>query len=324
MDGDSAALSRTSRGILHALSEAPRMEDLPESPAPGVTNLITLALIRDCGSFTRAAESLGISQPSVSQQVRELERTVGLPVVSHQGRKIALTPIGQELAEVGRRIAIERARAAHIAARHRQGVAGRLTIGASMTTSAFVVPKVVAQMQRHHPGACIDMRVGNTFDVAEMVAEDIVDIGIVEGVTERSELMCLPFFEDEMVCISHAGDSRAKQPLKPSDVADSVLLVREAGSGSREVVLAALRERQFRFKRMDLFGTNETIRNAVAEGLGIAFLSRLSVEDDLGRGRLRELRFTTDPIVRPFSILRRRDTRPTPLGEALIARLLNR
>lgn len=296
-------------------------EDSAESHVFNVAQLMTLAAVAEHGSFTRAAEALGVTQPSISQQIRDVERTAGLPVVQQKGRSIALTPVGVDLAEIGRRITVERTRAARVAMRHRVGAEGRLTIGASMTTSAHLLPRVVSSLERERPEATIELRVGNTLDVAQMVADDIVDVGIVEGDVNRPELLVTPFAKDRLICIAHAKHLSGDECLRPEDIQEETLLVREDGSGTRQVVLRALASQGFHFRRTLLFGTNETIRNAVRYGIGIAWLSRISLEADLASGIVRELHFSTPPIERSFSIVRRRDTTPTPLGEAFIAAL---
>lgn len=296
--------------------------DESESPVFNITQLVTLAAVAKHGSFTRAAEALGVSQPSISQQLRELERTAGLPIVQPKGRSIALTPIGVELAEIGRRIAVERTRATRVALRHRKGAEGRLMIGASLTTSAHLLPAIIGRLERERPEATIELRVGNTLDVAQMVVDDVVDMGVVEGDVNRPELLVTPFADDRLVCIAPAAYRSRAEVLKPEDVHEETLLVREDGSGTRQVVLRALASQGFHFKRTLLFGSNETIRNAVSCGIGIAWLSRISVDSDIARGVVRELRFSTPPIQRNFSVARRRDTTPTPLGEAFVAALL--
>lgn len=283
--------------------------------------LVTLSVVAQFESFTRAAEALGVSQPSISQQIRELEAMTGLPVVKPKGRSITLTPLGRELAEIGRRISAERVRAARIAARHREGAEGHLLIGASMTTSAHLLPRVVSRLQREYPDATIELLAANTVDVAQMVVDDAVDLGVIEGDLNRPELVITPFARDRLTCIGHAQHPLGERLLAPEDAAAETLLVREDGSGTRQVVLSALAAQGFRFRRTLLFGANETIRSAVAHGIGIAWLSETLIESDLANGVIRELRFATPPIERDFSLIRRRDTMPTPLGDAFISAL---
>jgi LysR family transcriptional regulator, transcriptional activator of the cysJI operon len=284
---------------------------------------MTLAAVAEHGSFTRAAEALGVSQPSVSQQVRELERTAGLPIVQHTGRSLVLTPVGKELAEIGRRITVDRALAERIARRHCEGTEGELMVGASLTTGAHLLPRVLARLLQKRPDALVELRVGNTHDVAQMVVDDMVDVGVVEGDLDRPELLVTAFATDRLTAIAHPRHPLSGRPLRADDVRDEVLLVREDGSGTRQAVLRALASQGFHFRRTLLFGTNETIASAAANGIGIAWLSRIAVDSQLAAGELCELQFSTPPIERSFSVVRRRDAAPTPLGEAFIAALID-
>ncbi len=291
--------------------------------AINVSHLITLSLVAEYRSFSRAAEAMNVSQPSVSQQIRELERHVGLPVAISQGRSIKITALGAELAEIGRRVAIERERALRVAQNHRSGTAGTLVVAASMTTSAYVLPQVIGDLSALLPEATIELRVANTFDVAQFVSDDAADIGVIEGLIDRPELIVTPFASDTMVCIAPPAFS-SRDLLEADDVRNESLLLREDGSGTRQVVAESLTARGFTFKRIIAFGSNESIKAGVHHGLGIAWLSRRAVEAELQSGALRELRFDTAPIERNLSYIRRRDIKPSPLGEAFIAALIAR
>ncbi len=283
------------------------------------TNLITLAVVREHGSFTRAAEVLGITQPSVSQQIRELERVAGLPLVQNRGRSIVLTPLGVELADIGARLSVERERAVRLAADHRAGIAGRLIVGASMTTSAYVVPKALALLRKGRPDVTTDLRVGNTHGVADMVSNDVVDIGVIEGFVDRPELSVTPFAKDRLVCIVPPDDALLDSEHSASALQGTTLLVREDGSGTRSAVVGALESRGFVFSRIAEFGSNEAIKEGVINKLGIAWVPEISVRSELAAGTLRKVEFADSAIEREFSVVRRRDQDTTPLGKEFIA-----
>ena len=194
-----------------------------------MSHLITLSLIAEYGSFSRAAEAMNVSQPTVSQQIRELERHVGLPVAITQGRSIKLTDIGRELAAIGRRVALERARALRLAESHLSGTAGKLIVAASMTTSTYILPAIIGRLGARLPDATIELRVANTFDVAQMVYDDLVDLGVIEGQIDRPELSVTQFARDTLTCIAPAAFRAGSDTLSPHDVADQTLLVREDG-----------------------------------------------------------------------------------------------
>jgi LysR family transcriptional regulator, low CO2-responsive transcriptional regulator len=289
-----------------------------------ITQLVTLSLVAKHQSFTRAAESLGVSQPSVSQQIRELEKACSCPLVVQQGRRLKLTPLGEELAQIGAHIALDRERAVRSILSHRAGEAGHVIIGASMTTGAYVLPGAVVRFGAAHPDVRVDVRIANTFDVAEMIAEDIADVGVVEGPLTRDELVVMPFATDQLRCFASPRSPLAKiATLHAADFATATLLIREPGSGTRAVVIQALREAGVTFARLTLFGTIEAIKQAVTEGLGVAWLPVIAVHAELKAKTLVELNVEGVVVERQFSIVRRRDTALSFAAKAFVDMLLS-
>jgi LysR family transcriptional regulator, transcriptional activator of the cysJI operon len=289
-----------------------------------IAQLVTLSVVGKYLSFTRSAESLGVSQPSVSQQIRDLERVCSAPLVLQQGRNLKLMPLGEDLAPIGDHIALDRERAVRSIVAHHAGEAGRIIAAASMTTGVYVLPRAIARYGSTHPHVRVDVRIANTFDVAEMVWEDIADVGVVEGPVTREELVVTPFATDQIRCFtSPRGPLARKSSLQAADFATATLLVREEGSGTREVVLAALEDAGIRFGRLMLFGTIEAIKRAVTEGLGVAWLPIVAVQAELKANTLLQLHVENVVVERRFSIVRRRDTAPSAATKAFIETLLS-
>jgi DNA-binding transcriptional LysR family regulator len=288
-----------------------------------ITQLVTLSLVARHQSFTRAAESMGVSQPSVSQQVRDLERTCSCPLVLQQGRRLKLTPLGEELAQIGAHVALDRERAVRSILSHRAGEAGHIVVAASMTSGAYVLPGALARYGSVRPHVRVDVRIANTLDVAEMIAEDVADLGVVEGPLTRSELVVTPFATDRLSCFaSPRSPLRKIGSLQAEDFATSTLLIREPGSGTREVVMRALREAGIRFSRFASFGSIEAIKQAVTEGLGVAWLPVIAVQAELTAKTLVQLNVEGVVVERAFSIVRRRDTAPSVAASEFVDLLL--
>jgi DNA-binding transcriptional LysR family regulator len=289
-----------------------------------ITQLVTLSLVAKHQSFTRAAESMGVSQPSVSQQVRELERACSCPLVLQQGRRLKLTPLGEDLAQIGAHIALDRERAVRRILSHRAGVAGHVVVGASMTAGAYLLPRALARYGSTHPQVRIDVRIANTLDVAEMVSEDIADVGVVEGPLTRDELVVTPFAIDQLRCSASPRSPLANIALlRPADFATATLLLREPGSGTREVVMQALNDAGITFGRLAVFGTIEAIKQAVTEGLGVAWLPVIAVQAELKAKTLVQLDVESVVVERRFSIVRRRGTAPSSAAKEFVEMLLS-
>ncbi|GAC1541578.1 MAG: LysR family transcriptional regulator [Vulcanimicrobiaceae bacterium] len=279
--------------------------------SPSINGLMSLAAVVEHGSFTRAARALGVSQAAVSQQVRDLERGCGLPLVVQHGRVLTTTSLGKELASIGRNISLESRRAAKSVAEHVQGHKGHVTIGASMTIGVYLVPAILARLQKTRPGIHVQIEIANTEVIAQATVDGIVDIGIVEGSVKRPELLTEAFARDELRCIAPRGHALRGRPIVLEQLADETLLLREPGSGSRETLLDGLAARAFAFSRVIEIGNAEAIFGAVCAGLGITWASELAVATH-DAATIERLDVEDLYLSRTLRYIRRRDLAPSP------------
>ncbi|MDE2573088.1 MAG: LysR family transcriptional regulator [bacterium] len=280
--------------------------------------LIALSHVVEQGSITRAAEQLDISQPSVSQQIKELAEACGMPLIVQRGRGVAPTALGETLAAIGRRLRIEAERASKAVADHRSGTGGRLLVGASLTTGAFLAPLALLRLRDTRPQLAVELRIANTAEVIEFTADELVDIGVVEGSVQRTELLVAPFHRDLLQCMSAANHPLANRRVEARALLGETLILRERGSGTREAVVSALHDAGLAFARTLEIGSAEAIRVAVAAGLGISWISPLTSEQSPS---LCEIDVSDLRIERTMSVIRRRDLAPTPAVEAFVAAL---
>lgn len=295
----------------------PRTGYAVRTPALSINALMTLAAVVEHQGFTRAAEALGVSQAAVSQQVRDLERACGLPLISQHGRTLATTALGEELAAIGRRLALESRRAEKTVAEHVAGYAGHLTVGASMTTGVYLVPDVLARLRAARPAIHVEVEIANTEDIAQATVDGLVDVGVVEGPVKRPELLVTAFRQDELRCVVPPGHRLAGGTAPLEELGRETLLIRERGSGSREVLLEALAARGFTFATTVDIANPEAIVRAVAAGLGIAWVSALVAAAHDER-TIAPLDVTDLRVTRTMSHLHRRDTAPSPPAQAFI------
>ena len=189
-----------------------------------------------------------------------------------------------------------------------------------MTTGTYVVPQALVKLRRARPGVAIALELGNTSQIAQAAANDAIDIGIVEGTVDVAELVVTPFAEDTLVCVSSVDD-RVRGPVNAAALTDRTLLLREPGSGSREATLDALRDVRTTFVHTLEIGDPQAIAVAAMSGLGIAWLSRLTVAGF--QDKLTIIDVADVKITRTFSYLRRRDRAPTPAVSAFLDALRN-
>lgn len=241
--------------------------------------------LAEARSFSRAAEGLFISQPAVSKAVRELEAQLGLTLVDRSARPIALTAAGAVLLAHARRIFASERAAAQALSDLRDLEAGSLTIGASSTVGIYLLPPLIAAFHRRYPGVRLRLDIGNTQQVVEHLHSAPLDIAFVEGPVEDTEVARTPWREDELVVIAPPDHPFVRaEALTLPRLLEAPLVLREPGSGTREVVELALRERDLVPRVVLEIGSTEAIKRAVSAGLGLAIVSAATVEAEL-RGR---------------------------------------
>lgn len=264
------------------------------------------------GGFTRAAESLCLSQPNVSTQVKLLEQELGAALFRQVGRRVQLTAAGETLYRYAQDI-FQLAREAEGAVHGIQGLErGALRVGGSMTPGVYVLPGMLGRFKRAHPGLHLRLEIGNSASVRALLHQGELDVGVV-GKQEPAErqLEQDPFLEDELALVVAPEHPWAeRREVAPDELAEAGLIAREPGSGTRAAVEAALRQRGCDVPPAMEIGSTEAIKLAVAAGLGVTILSRCTVAAELRRGELREVRLAGGPIRRCFYLLYPRARRP--------------
>jgi DNA-binding transcriptional LysR family regulator len=257
-------------------------------------------------SITAAARRLRISQPAVSKQVAELEQALGAVLVDRMPRGIRLTAAGELLASHARRLFREEAEAEAALAELLGLRGGRLALGASTTIGGYLVPRVLGDFQRRYPKVSLQLHIDNTRSITEALLEGRLDIGLTEGLVagEALPLQEQVLTQDEMVVLVAAGHPLARRPqVTLAELAVVPWLSRERGSGTREVVEAALTDLGLTLEPTMSLGSNEAVKNAAALGMGFAVLSRLTVELELHIGRLVALDVTGLCVRRDLHLL---------------------
>jgi DNA-binding transcriptional LysR family regulator len=243
--------------------------------------------VASTGSVTAAARSLEVSQPAVSKQLGDLEDSLGVQLVDRMPRGVRLTGAGKSLFEHATRIfGIESTAEAELAAL--LGVQrGELALGASTTIGSYLVPRVFGTFQRAHPAVRLELQIGNTAAVYDLVRRQVVELGLTEGLVTEHDLASHVFAHDEMVAIAAPADPLAsKKRVLASELAKQPFIMRERGSGTREVIEAALAKHGLTVEPIMSLGSTEAVKNAVAARLGIAIVSRLTIEREQASGAL--------------------------------------
>jgi len=257
------------------------------------------------GNITRAARRLRTSQPAVSKQVSELEESLGAVLFDRLPRGVRLTEAGQVLMHHAQQIlAAERLAENEIA--ELSGLRrGKLSIGASTTIGSYLLPGVFGAFQRKHPQLRLELEIANTTAIQAMVLDGRIDLGLTEGVVPTDQLTTEVVHYDEMVAIVAPGHPLLAKPrVHIRDLRKVPFIGRERGSGTREVIEAALAEHQVELEPVMSLGSTEAVKRAVAAGLGLAIVSRLTVELEVVAQKLMVLEVADLSVRRGLHLVR--------------------
>ena len=269
-------------------------------------------------SFRRAADQLYLTQPAVTQQIKALEELVGLPLFDRSGREVKLTAAGEVLLRLAAQSGALLEQASLELATLKGQLSGTLRIAASTTIAQYILPPLLGVFLRLHPAVHIELESSNTESVADAVASGSVSFGLVEGPPHTSTLHVETWLPDELVLLAPPSHEWAgERAITLAQFAAAPLLMRERGSGTREVIettleAAGLPARQLRIA-LELNST-EAILGCIESGVGIGFVSRSAIHRQLALGTLCVVPVTGVTIPRDLLLLT--PAGPEPAGPA--------
>ena len=272
-------------------------------------------------SFTRAAKVLHLTQPAVTSQIRQLENCYKTRLFDRTHNRVFLTESGAKVYEYARKIFDLYHELEAEISRISGDLTGPVTIAASNTIAVYMLPRMLREFRVYHPEMSLRLKVTNTEGVVEMVEGGVADLGIVEGpVANRS--LCVEMCKmDELVAITppkhallHSSRVRAAQVLQHP------FIIREEGSGTREVIMTYLHSQRINVSRINIvmeFGSLEAIKAAVESGMGVSILSRETIHKELQLNSL-GCASLAPALTRKLSLVSIRQPHPAPTVEALM------
>jgi DNA-binding transcriptional LysR family regulator len=271
-------------------------------------------VVGQAGSVSGAAQKNFISQPALSKAIRELERQVGVALLERGARGVKFTEPGRELFEHANAIfAIERAVEEALHARHTLE-AGVLRIGGTTTISTYTLPPLLAQFRAAHPRLRLKITRANTSEIARLLLDYELDVALVEGPVHDARITARHWRKDELIAVCAPSHPLAgRKRITPRNLKSVEWIVREPGSGTREVVENALRDFDLPPRDALEIGGAEALKQAVAAGLGVAVVSKEAAADQIELGKLHVLPLRGVKMQRPFFLLRLLNR---PLGPA--------
>lgn len=277
-------------------------------------------------SFTKAAEELFISQPAVTKHIKELESQFNVAFFDRRGNKVVLSPAGgvlldhtEDIMEIYRRIEFD-------LNQFNETFKGVLHLGSSTSVTQYILPPLLARFHSIHKDVKVELLNGNSEQIEKALLSKNIEMGVVESNSKRREINYAPFLKDEIVLVCSTKNSLIKkEEIKPEDLKNIPLLLREPGSGTLEVISDALKKQGIGLGDLEVemqLGSTEAIKSYLQHSECMAFLSLHAVLKELENGTLKIIEIKKMPIHRNFYFI-------TPQGpdgglSSLLIRFLNR
>jgi DNA-binding transcriptional LysR family regulator len=240
-------------------------------------------------NFSEAARRLNVSQPAISMQIKSLEEKLGMPLFVRTGRQVSLTEAGHALVPMARDVIQQTIRLEEAMASLQGEVVGVLRIGCSTAAGKYVLPKLLAGLHEKHPKVTLVCDVTTRYEALEKLRSGEVQVAMTSLREHYKGIEYRPFLTDRIILIVPPGHPWAQraEPIKPEELAEEKFILREEGSGTRESLREGLAWHDLSIDELQTImtlGNSEAIRGAVAEGIGIAFISWMAACEGVGAG----------------------------------------
>ena len=273
-------------------------------------------------SYARAAEELHLTPPAISMQLKQLEDNVGLPLFERMGRGVALTGAGELLFHHAMRVLGEIKDAEARLQAMLGAESGQLSVGL-VSTAKYFMPRLLAKFAQAHPGVEVQFSVGSRQSLIERLRDNAVDLAIMGRIPGELDAHAEPMAQHPYVLIAPADHPlRHARQFDLHELRHETFLLREEGSGSRRVAEEMFKNNLFTPTRSIVMGSNETIKQAVMAGMGVALISLHTLPLELKGGEVSVLRVVGTPIMRTWYVVHMNAKRLLPAGQQFRSLLL--
>jgi DNA-binding transcriptional LysR family regulator len=258
-------------------------------------------------SFSKAAQALHLTQPTISVHIKALEDEYSTRLLDRLGRTILPTQDGEILYRYAKEIVTLKENARRAMERITGTVSGKLIIGASTIPGEYVLPSLLAKFKKTYPDVFPTLRIGDSSDIYESVLRGDVDLGVIGTAVKDKNIITQKYLGDEIILAAPSGYKASV--LQKDEFKTIPLLVREKGSGSRSSIEEHLGRIGVTLDSLRIIaeiGSSQALIQAVKSGMGLAFTSLLSVQDEIERGTLKAIKFKGISIHRNFYIITHR------------------
>lgn len=284
--------------------------------------LEVLCKIVELKSFSRAAEAIFLTQPTVSGHIKTLEEEVGTRLLDRLDKEVVPTRAGLILYRYARKILELRHEARQALDQFLGSLQGELLIGGSTIPGEYILPGLIGQFRLRSPQVVVTLRIGDTRRIIRAVGEGELELALVGARPQESRVELRPYMRDEVVLVVPPGHQWVERgEIGAEDLKGVPFVMRERGSGTRDAIERALGEAGISTNQIAVaaeLGSTEAIRQGVRAGVGPAFLSRRALIDDLAAGRLVEVKVDGLRLERDFFIATQRGRTRSPVAQAFL------
>lgn len=274
-------------------------------------------------SFTKAAEALLLSQPTISEHIRTLEQLLGEKLLDRLGREVFPTPAGQILYRYAQKMLNLREEALQAISRYKGELSGQLVVGASTIPGTYILPKVIGSFKALHPSIQLMLKISGTGEIAEAVMRGDLEIGLVGSRSKDRRLKAEEIFSEDLVLSVYPGHPwSSRDEVEMEEMYSEPFILRERDSGTRMVMSQILEAQGFDFSKLNVvaeIATTQAVVESIKARIGVSILSRQAVEGDLRRGSLVAVPLKGIRFHRPFYLIQRVNRQLSPLCKAFLA-----
>lgn len=264
--------------------------------------LKTFVTLAEVKNFTKTAELLLMSQPSVSLHIKNLEKEFQTKLFQRSPKYLKITPSGEILYDRAKQMITIYEQTRQEILEQQNTIKGDLKIAASFTIGEYILPPLLLDLQNQYPELNLQVTIANTEEVVQSTRSHHVDIGLIEGQTNERELIVTPFLEDELFIVtSNQHPLVQKEETTIADLQDQQWIMRENGSGTREYFNHVVRSNGLKVKSLLTISSNQGIKETLINGLGISILSGSVVERDVKQNNLSIIKVKNQEFKRTLS-----------------------
>jgi len=282
-------------------------------------HLETFCRVAALKSFSRAADDLFLTQPTVSGHILSLERSLSLRLFDRTGREIRLTKAGEMFLRYASKILTVRKDLLNALSEFSQGIRGELSLGASTIPGEYLLPRLMGDFKREHPRFTLSLKISDTKDIVQELLQGHIEFGLIGAKVDHPSLHYEKFGEDEIIIIAPSDHPLTrKRSVGFEDLLKEPWIIREEGSGTQMTVERVLRKKGKSLKDFNVaieMGSTSSVKEGVKAKLGLAFISRRAVEEELNRNLFTSITLEgLESISRQIYIVSQRGKTVSPAG----------